>query len=85
MTLHPRVFDDSPNEQRTVLVNGVSAFLEGELANGTDDNTNGIIDERGLCFDLEGDTLNVRLSLERVGPGQRLIVRTQTVSIALRN
>ncbi len=80
-----RIVNPGPNEQRTVLVNGVSAFLEGELANGADDNANGIIDERGLCFDLTGDTLNVRLSLERIGPGQRLIVRTQTASIAFRN
>jgi len=80
-----RIVDPGANEQRTVLVNGVSAFLQGELANGADDNANGIIDERGLCFDLTGDTLNVRLSLERIGPGQRLIVRTQTASIAFRN
>ena len=80
-----RILNPGPNEQRTVLVNGVSACLEGELANGVDDNANGIVDERGLCFDLTGDTLNVRLSLERIGPGQRLIVRTQTASIAFRN
>jgi len=80
-----RIVDPGPNEQRTVLLNGVSAFLEGELANGLDDNANGLIDEQGLSFDLTGSTLNVRLSLERIGPGQRLIVRTQIASIAFRN
>jgi len=80
-----RIDNPGPNEQRLVLAHGVSAFLEGELANGADDNGNGVIDERGLCFDLTGNTLNVRLSLERIGPGQSLIVRTQTASIAFRN
>lgn len=80
-----RIVDPGPNEQRFVLVNGVSEFLEGETPNGLDDNGNGIIDERGLCFDLIGDTLNIRMSIERLGPGGRLIVRTQSASIAFRN
>ncbi|MCP3920280.1 MAG: hypothetical protein GY711_32540 [bacterium] len=73
------------NERRLVLVNGVSEFLEGELDNSADDNGNGLEDERGLSFDMEGGTLNVRLSVERVDINRQRVVRTVETSIALRN
>jgi len=72
-------------ERRVVLVNGVSELLQGEFANGADDNGNGLRDEAGLSFAMEDDTLVVRLSLERIGPDGNLMVRTQTVSMRLRN
>ncbi len=73
------------DERRVVLASGVREQLEGELANGLDDNANGLVDEGGLAFDLTGDVLTVRFSLERSGPGGRPIVRTQQTSIRLRN
>ena len=74
-----------PNERQTVLVNGVASFLEGETANALDDNGNGLIDERGVAFDIDGDTLNVRLTLEHPGPAGSVVQRTNVASISLRN
>lgn len=73
------------NERTRILTQGVSRFLEGEVDNGADDNGNGLQDEQGLSFDLDGDTLNVRLSLERLGPNGDLVVRTYETSVLLRN
>ena len=74
-----------PDQRRAVLVSGVSEYLEGEVFNGLDDNGNGLVDERGLCFALEGELLTIRLSVERLGPDGRLMVRTQETTIGLRN
>jgi len=73
------------DERSVVLANGVRELLEGESFNGLDDNGNGLIDEGGLAFDLSGSVLTVRFSLERIGPDGLPIVRTQQVSIRLRN
>lgn len=81
------VFLEAPgtaDERRVVLANGVRELLEGESLNGLDDNGNGLIDEGGLVFDLDGQVLTIRFSLERIGP-EGSIVRTQQVSIRLRN
>jgi hypothetical protein len=66
-------------------VNGVREALEGEAFNGLDDNGNGLVDERGLAIELDGDVLTVHLSLERRGPDGAPIVRTQQTSVRLRN
>ena len=82
------VFLENPgtaDERRVVLANGVREFLEGEQPNGLDDNGNGLVDEQGLAFDLAGQVLSVRFSLERIGPDRRPILRTQETSIRLRN
>ena len=73
------------NEARTVLVGGVSELAEGEVFNGLDDNGNGLVDEAGLAFDIEGGSLNVRLSIERLGPSGDLIQRSQATSVVARN
>ena len=73
------------DEQEVVLFTDVAEFLEGEdPGDGDDDNGNGLEDESGLAFDLDGDTLNVRLTVGRNGP-QGLILRTRTASLSLRN
>lgn len=69
----------------TVLVSDVAALLEGETANGKDDNGNGLVDEKGLSFDLVGDKLTIRMTLAELGPdGQVLWVTAQT-QVRLRN
>ena len=73
------------NEQRVVIAKGISEFLEGELDNAADDNGNGLADERGLSFELVDGALNVRISMERIGPDERLMVRTLETSLAIRN
>ena len=60
--------------------------LEGEIGNNLiDDNGNGLVDEAGLCFDLDGERLNIRLTLERRMGDGTLITHTAQRTIALRN
>lgn len=74
-----------PGETSATLVNGVSDLTEGETANGLDDNGNGLIDERGLSFELDGDMLHIRLTLERIEIGGQRILRTIDTAIGLSN
>ena len=77
--------DGGANEQRVVLVHGVTEFLEGETADGNDENGNGVIDEAGFNVHRVGDTLTLRLSVAGVSPQAGVIVRTLETSIRLRN
>jgi hypothetical protein len=62
----------------------VAALLEGELANGLDDNGNGLIDEPGLAFTVDGNDVTVLLTLEREVRGGRSIARTFTSTVRCR-
>lgn len=75
---------DEPEERRVAWCNAVRPFLGGELQNGLDDNENGLIDERGLTFTLEGDLVTIRLSLERPGDEGPVAVDVETV-VTVRN
>jgi len=75
----------APNAVRTVLVRGVSELLQGEQANGADDNANGVVDERGFNIRRVGDLVSVRLSVEGVDDGGNLTVRTVETSFKVRN
>jgi prepilin-type N-terminal cleavage/methylation domain-containing protein len=74
-----------PDEQVVILVKGVREFLEGEEPDGDDDNGNLLEDERGLCFERQGDALVIRLTLERVHPEAGTNIRTLETVVALRN
>jgi prepilin-type N-terminal cleavage/methylation domain-containing protein len=74
-----------PNQVTQVLCLHVREFLEGETANGADQNGNGLIDERGLSFELVGQTLTIRLSLERLDADNNRLVRTVETGVRLRN
>ena len=63
----------------------VRPFLEGEQMNGVDDNGNGLIDEKGLVFTLDGSRVTVRLTLERKSETGELITRTVETMITCRN
>ena len=55
------------------LTHDVPTLLERETANGADDNGNGLVDEAGLCFNFNGSSVDVRLSLRaRSSTGQTL-------------
>ena len=73
------------NEQRSIFARGVSEYLEGETGDGTDENGNGLVDEGGLSFSRSNGSLQIALSLERIGPDGELMVRTLETSVALRN
>jgi hypothetical protein len=77
--------DGLPSERSVVLTSFVREYLEGEAPNGNDDNGNGLLDERGVSFELVGETLMIQLSLERFDSDNNLLTRTVGTGIRLRN
>ena len=73
------------SESSRVLCTGVSEFSLGELDNGLDDNGDGLADERGLSFQRDGRSLQIRLTLERVDEDGRLQQRMVETTVRLRN
>ena len=49
-----------------------------------DNNGNGLVDERGLCFEMSGQLLTIRVTLLRVAEDQSVVSWTGTGSVALR-
>ncbi len=77
---------DTSGERRVVWGRYVSEFMEGELlGNGIDDNDNGLVDEMGLSFTLEGDSVVIRLTLARPDSTGRLITFPTETRVAFRN
>lgn len=74
-----------PDELRLVLTHWVRERLEGELDNGIDDNGNGLVDEPGFLVERQGETLTVRLTLERLDPERRVMTRTAETAVHMRN
>lgn len=72
------------NEEVVILLRGVPELLQGETADNADENGNGLEDESGFCVDF-GDTLNIRLSLQRVGPRGLILTRTLETALVVRN
>lgn len=72
-------------ERRVVWTNLVSPFLEGEIPNGVDDNGNGLVDESGLTFSLEGNAVTIRLSLARPQSDGTLLEETVETLVTCRN
>jgi hypothetical protein len=73
------------DERRAVWTSLVSPLLEGELVNGVDDNGNGLIDEDGLSFVLEGDRVVIRLTLRRPEVDGRTVTETVESIVYCRN
>ena len=76
---------DSEAERRIVWSNWVSNYLEGELPNGEDDNDNGLEDETGLSFDMEGRKVTIRLTLSQTAPEGREYSKTLVTRVTARN
>ena len=74
-----------PEERRLVLTRWVAELFEGELPNAIDDNGNGLVDERGFHVQRVGDTLFVRLTLQRPDTQRRVMTRTARTSAEVRN
>ena len=75
----------TPEEQRVVWSHLVSPFLEGELLNGLDDNGNGLIDEEGLSFVIDGQRVVIRLTLNRPEVNGRTAQETIERVVTCRN
>lgn len=76
---------DTVDEQKVVWTHFVRSLLEGETINGDDDNANGLIDEEGLTFVVEGNRVTIRLSLARPGEDGELTSRTVETTVVCRN
>lgn len=74
-----------PAEFTSVLCSNVPELLDGESANGADDNQNGLVDEAGFSVQRIGSMLTVRISVEEPGEGGTTLAATATTSISLRN
>ena len=72
-------------ERTHVLTRWVREHLEGEDDNGLDDNGNQLRDERGFCVERDGDTLRIRLTLERRDSQGGLRTQSIETSIHARN
>lgn len=75
-----------PIEVLRVLCRGVPELLEGEIANGVDDNGNGLRDETGFCVEVDGARATVRLTVAELDASSGVFVqRTSTRVVAIRN
>jgi type II secretory pathway pseudopilin PulG len=74
-----------PEERSVVWSNWVPFHLEKEIANGTDDNGNGLIDETGLAFDKSGPKVNINLTLERKDSEGKVHTKTSKSVVTCRN
>lgn len=75
----------SADERKSVWTKWASEFLEGETLNGEDDNGNGLIDEKGLNFVLEGNSVLVQLTIARKSADGKWITRTLEARVTCRN
>jgi prepilin-type N-terminal cleavage/methylation domain-containing protein len=73
------------DERRAVWTNHAAQLLQGEEMNGEDDNGNGLIDERGLEFHVQGKMVVISLTIEKVGPGGKLSTKTVSTRVTCRN
>jgi prepilin-type N-terminal cleavage/methylation domain-containing protein len=73
------------NERSVVWANTVSEMLEDELMNGLDDNDNELADELGLAFVIDGNSVTIRLSLERTSSAGKRIQVTRETTVTCRN
>lgn len=76
---------DAANARRVVWSNLVTPFLEGELPNGMDDNGNGLIDEKGLSFEVDRNAVRIRLTLERITDDGESVMETVETTVTCRN
>lgn len=73
------------DEQRSVWCNVVRPFLVGELPNGVDDNGNGLVDEKGLSFTLQGNMVTIRITLERARREGLPLIKVVETTVRVRN
>ena len=74
-----------PDEQEIVLCGNVKRYWGTEVPNGVDDNENGLVDEPGLSFELTGDKIIVRLAMQALTFGGKLLTADVETSVRLRN
>lgn len=81
-------WSDNPgaeDQRRVVWTSLVAPYLEGELPNGMDDNGNGLIDETGLSFFVDGSSVYMYLTLESTDDDGSIVSRTVDTVVTCRN
>jgi len=71
-------------EQIVIWCRTVAEYFATELGNGEDDNDNGVTDETGLNFVLDGESVTIRLTIERTTP-EGPVRHTQETVVTCRN
>jgi len=72
-------------ERHVVWSNWVPAIFQDEILNGNDDNGNGLADEAGLAFDMDGAEVNIHLTVERINPNGVPTPTQRRVNVTCRN
>lgn len=72
-------------ERSITIATQVAEYLEREIPDVDDDNGNGLEDERGLCFAVDGSVVEIRLTMVGLGSDGNTIWRTLETSVGLRN
>ncbi|MFT7484561.1 MAG: hypothetical protein ACI9F9_000401 [Candidatus Paceibacteria bacterium] len=75
----------TPDEMQLTWTKHVPGLLEGEEANGIDDNGNGLDDEEGLAFNRNENQITVRLTLSRADSHGVVYTRTRSRRVTCRN
>ncbi len=73
------------DERMVVWTRWVAEYLDGEEANGVDDNGNGLIDETGLAFVVSGTQVEIFLCLERRSDDGEIVRHQRSAVVACRN
>jgi prepilin-type N-terminal cleavage/methylation domain-containing protein len=68
-----------------ILTHNVPTYLQGETANAADDNRNDLVDESGLCFNVAGTSIFVRLTLRVRSSAGQVLTHTGQQRVFLRN
>ena len=82
------VWTTNPGEEGSKSVvwgRDVRQLLASEMLNGVDDNGNGLIDETGLTFSMEGERVHIWLTLERLNDAGELVQRKIETCVTCRN
>lgn len=74
-----------PQELQLDRIRFVAPLQEGEIANGLDDNGNGLVDEPGFCLTREGDVLTIALTLQGEDGAGLVHTRSFTTRLHCRN
>ena len=75
-----------PQARSVVWANWIATTMAGELAdNGVDDNRNGLVDEKGLSFDVQGKMVTIRLTITRKDAQGREFTKTLEQIVTCRN
>ena len=72
-------------ERRVVWTRHVPEYMQDEEPNAVDDNGNGLVDESGLSFDMEGKQVSIRLTLRREDSKARVYTRMIEARVTCRN